>query len=1185
MAEMRSMASLYSQDSGGSRRTSYAPLGSGSNADGSLASTLNSGEPRSGWSSMQSVNSAFASLDSRRKSLLGEDVNDSDEDTVKSPEDASAALYRAFTSFEEQRPTSFGVLSVRIKSAAFSTTTLSQFPQQSHHSLTRTRKKPPDRSKHSRHSRFSIPSIANIASSPDLLLSQPYLTSMGTISDDRTSRRPSVGSIGSTGTLPVQSVPSSLNWTKSASKSPISEHLHTTPSHTAALSRSNQSHSLKTPPNPPNPPSSPPANPSSAFAMLHVRNLVRRTHVHAAYPPDRGPGGEGSTALHGTGIGNSNDSIVFWNETKHCPVAVPRDPRHPYGLVRVQVWVVEGTGGGRGDGGLADGTRSHPRGGQGDVGIGTCNGEVKLVGEVAFHLHDIVKATPIAGVYDLHHPMSSLSGSGLDSDPAIVGLAGVRLGDVDLEVTWNYGMFGYGHSWQIDDSAIHPTGTTRLPSSVNAVTTSLFPRIIPRAENAETDHVTVAAVRAEPHPPFVAPTGPQITPAAYRDEKSWQHEKDKKRRDAEASESTWRAPSARVLSSPQAPPLELDPTLFPIIMPGLGRANLSYGRYARPTLIDDLGTPQFRDETSVGSLVGAKRRWQKARRWKADTDRWKRTTGLWRVVTTDGEVVGTEFLNAAGANDDADENLESLLHSEVERLISSGGNHDETFHVTVKGIAEAVPPMQSGSPLVVDSKVRVHFDLGSPDNSRSPFNLDLWSDDEIDEGDHSDHRRTNDGRRKEIDTNSHGHSISSLASESSVAAKTWTMANGVLAFISRAGDALARGPGNAFSPWLEHPSLHNHSTGALPTPEIESSSNRNPMGRVVSHRPSSYTTFLIPVGGLPDLFKHPRDYDRDDRLLSMIKGTLMPPSPTLNATSPNLPNLIPNVNELVETGVESLNSLISRGWTVRALRFVKESGSDHRKVYPAEDRSMKDSKEGTPEIRVTQDDSPSLSLVRVEPTSTEGDTKIASPMDYEASSEMHSKFLPEDKLEIRQPVVRRVAELAGRSTRRKEATEAGRWADPSNSNKTESPKSIDAEVETARRITQPAVNESISSSAGTVPFIAVTSPSFDSAAIGSRGNLPYSMREKGEPSAEHRGPISEKSKSGGDYHSLFYPGGIGSSSGDVSPPVPAANTSKSFLSDEDISFLPYDVRQNARRRTGSNESFMDTEDPDLERTS
>ncbi|KAJ3375953.1 Hyaluronan and proteoglycan link protein 1 [Allomyces arbusculus] len=147
-----------------------------------------------------------------------------------------------------------------------------------------------------------------------------------------------------------------------------------------------------------------------------------------------------------THVTRKENGVLHWNQTKHFPVVVPRSRKHPFNLLRIQILEVSST----------DPTRTFP------------------IGSVSFHVHDILGVSPIAGVFDLwdQHRL---------------------VGDVSLEITFNYGSFGYGYSPQLKEEK-------RVPEDM--ITYSLFPRINPPEDQMESVD-GVMAVKAVPHPSYI----------------------------------------------------------------------------------------------------------------------------------------------------------------------------------------------------------------------------------------------------------------------------------------------------------------------------------------------------------------------------------------------------------------------------------------------------------------------------------------------------------------------------------------------------------------------------------------------------------------------------------------------------------------------------------------------------------
>ncbi|KAJ3069584.1 hypothetical protein HDU98_007355 [Podochytrium sp. JEL0797] len=161
-----------------------------------------------------------------------------------------------------------------------------------------------------------------------------------------------------------------------------------------------------------------------SYCTITIRNLVKRTQVTPA---------EGG--------------ILKWDQVKHFPIQIVRNRRHPYNLIKVELF------------GYAPNSTS----------------DIVMIGAVSFHLHDILRANPIAGTYDLWND-------------------NIQVGDIDLEFTHSYGSFGYGVSPQLKEDDMKPD---------EIINYSLFPRIIPSdRRKRELDNPVMVAC-AVPHPPFI----------------------------------------------------------------------------------------------------------------------------------------------------------------------------------------------------------------------------------------------------------------------------------------------------------------------------------------------------------------------------------------------------------------------------------------------------------------------------------------------------------------------------------------------------------------------------------------------------------------------------------------------------------------------------------------------------------
>ncbi|TPX74013.1 hypothetical protein CcCBS67573_g04720 [Chytriomyces confervae] len=168
------------------------------------------------------------------------------------------------------------------------------------------------------------------------------------------------------------------------------------------------------------------ANPTctgGSHCTVTIRNLVKRTQV-----------------------AQNNMGILKYDQTKHFPIQITRNRRHPYNMLKIELLS------------YSPNSTTH----------------IVNVGSVAFHLHDIIRANPIAGTFDLWNDH-------------------MQVGDIDLEFTFSYGTFGYGYSPQLKEED---------ETAEEIVTYSLFPRVTPRRELREQDD-PVMVVCAVPHPPFV----------------------------------------------------------------------------------------------------------------------------------------------------------------------------------------------------------------------------------------------------------------------------------------------------------------------------------------------------------------------------------------------------------------------------------------------------------------------------------------------------------------------------------------------------------------------------------------------------------------------------------------------------------------------------------------------------------
>lgn len=152
------------------------------------------------------------------------------------------------------------------------------------------------------------------------------------------------------------------------------------------------------------------------------------------------------TYVKKTTVVQSNKLEAEWNERKHFPVTVTRNRRHPFNLLKIQVFSVD----------------------TGDLD------QPMASGSVFFHLHDVIPVSPITGTYDLW-----------DDD--------LLVGEIQLEITFNYGAFGYGYSIQLQEENMSPDDLIRY---------SLFPRLTPQVAEMEAE-TSVLVVKAVPHPSYI----------------------------------------------------------------------------------------------------------------------------------------------------------------------------------------------------------------------------------------------------------------------------------------------------------------------------------------------------------------------------------------------------------------------------------------------------------------------------------------------------------------------------------------------------------------------------------------------------------------------------------------------------------------------------------------------------------
>jgi hypothetical protein len=141
---------------------------------------------------------------------------------------------------------------------------------------------------------------------------------------------------------------------------------------------------------------------------------------------------------------NTQGGHVEFHQTKHFPVNVVRNRSHPFNLVRLEV-----------------------------VGCGSNINGIPL-GGVLFHIHDLIRGSPASGEF----PLSGVN---------------LVVGSIQLELTFNYGILGYGISQQL---------ACEDRCTEDAIQYSLLPRINPDPIACE-PHDIILKTQAVPHPEFI----------------------------------------------------------------------------------------------------------------------------------------------------------------------------------------------------------------------------------------------------------------------------------------------------------------------------------------------------------------------------------------------------------------------------------------------------------------------------------------------------------------------------------------------------------------------------------------------------------------------------------------------------------------------------------------------------------
>lgn len=137
-----------------------------------------------------------------------------------------------------------------------------------------------------------------------------------------------------------------------------------------------------------------------------------------------------------------------WAQTKHFPLRVDLNKKHKDNLVCVELVCCN----------------AHPEDSQAD----------RVVGMVAFHLHDVIKQSPVDGVFDLFNSYQTV-------------------GEIKLSLAFAYGLFGYGYSAQLFEEKY---------DVAHFVADSLFPRITIEPSRLDSSK-QVLIPKATRHPQFI----------------------------------------------------------------------------------------------------------------------------------------------------------------------------------------------------------------------------------------------------------------------------------------------------------------------------------------------------------------------------------------------------------------------------------------------------------------------------------------------------------------------------------------------------------------------------------------------------------------------------------------------------------------------------------------------------------
>ncbi|KAG9392051.1 hypothetical protein J8273_6642 [Carpediemonas membranifera] len=143
-----------------------------------------------------------------------------------------------------------------------------------------------------------------------------------------------------------------------------------------------------------------------------------------------------------TRVSQITKGLASWNEVKHFPVEVNRNKRHPTNLMTIELYTFSG-----------------------NIAV---TEPPKLLGSVGFHLHDLVRAQHVRDEFNLY------------SGEAMIGA-------LAIEITFTYGLFGYGYAPQMPD----------LVPANKALKRSLLPRVDPPRRRTDPRRQVMLAVATD----------------------------------------------------------------------------------------------------------------------------------------------------------------------------------------------------------------------------------------------------------------------------------------------------------------------------------------------------------------------------------------------------------------------------------------------------------------------------------------------------------------------------------------------------------------------------------------------------------------------------------------------------------------------------------------------------------------